>query len=62
MKTEMKRLLVTRVVVAYLLISRALLYQWVKAGKVPNVRINSRKLFDVRDLDDFVDQLKENRA
>ena len=62
MKTEMKRLLDARAAAAYLSISRALLYQWVKTDRVPSVRINSRRLFDVRDLDDFVDQLKEKQA
>ena len=53
-----KRLLNAKSAADYLSISRALLYQWNSKGKIPSVRINSRRLFDVIDLDKFVDSLK----
>jgi excisionase family DNA binding protein len=53
-----KRLLDAKKAADYLSISRALLYQWNAKGKIPSVRINSRRLFDVLDLDQFVDSLK----
>jgi excisionase family DNA binding protein len=53
-----KRLLDAKSAANYLSISRALLYQWNAKGKIPSVRINSRRLFDVLDLDRFVDSLK----
>jgi len=56
-----KRLLNAKSAAEYLSISRALLYQLVAKGKIPSVKINSRRLFDVNDLDDFVDKLKKEQ-
>ncbi len=53
-----KRLLDAKSAADYLSISRALLYQWNTKGKIPSIRINSRRLFDVLELDTFVDNLK----
>ena len=55
-----KRLLAAKEAANYLSISRTLLYQWTDKGKIKSVRINSRRLFDVNDLDNFVDELKLN--
>jgi len=54
-----KRLLDAKAAANYLSISRALLYQWIKKDKIKSVRINGRRLFDVFDLDDFVESLKK---
>ena len=56
-----KRLLDSKAAANYLSISRSKLYQWVDAGKIPSVRIDNRRLFDVIDLDEFVNSLKENK-
>jgi excisionase family DNA binding protein len=56
-----KRLLDVKSAADYLSISRALLYQWATKGKIPSIKINSRRLFDVNDLDEFVDKLKEEQ-
>jgi len=53
-----KRLLSAQEASEYLSISRALLYQWVDKKRIPSLKINRRRLFDVNDLDDFVEQLK----
>ena len=54
-----KRLLNVKEASQYLSISRALLYQLSSAGKVKSVRIKTRRLFDVRDLNQYVDQQKK---
>lgn len=54
-----KRLLSVKEAAEYLSISRSKLYQWVKKGKIPDVRIDSRRLFDVKELDSFVDDLRD---
>ena len=56
-----KRLLNVRAAAEYLSISRAKLYQWVDAGKIPSVRIDSRRLFDILELNEFVEQLKRDQ-
>ena len=55
-----KRLLSVKEAAEYLSISRSKLYQWAESGKIPSVRIDSRRLFDVLDLDKFVDGLKNS--
>ena len=56
-----KRLFDAREAADYLSISRAKLYQWCDANRIPSVRIDSRRLFDVLELDAFVDQLKSSQ-
>ena len=56
-----KRLLDVRAAAEYLSISRAKLYQWVDAGKIPSVRIDSRRLFDILELNEFVELLKQDQ-
>ena len=56
-----KRLLDVKTAAEYLSISRAKLYQWVDAGKIPSVRIDSRRLFDIVELNEFVERLKRDQ-
>ncbi len=56
-----KRLMDVKAAADYLSISRAKLYQWIDSGKIKSVRIDSKRLFDVQDLDDFVEQLKQQQ-
>jgi len=56
-----KRLLDVKNAAEYLSISRAKLYQWVDAGKIPSVRIDSRRLFDILELNEFVERLKKDQ-
>ena len=53
-----KRLLSVIDASKYLSISRSKLYQWLEKGRIPSVRIDGRRLIDIRDLDQFVDDLK----
>ena len=57
-----KRLLDVKFAAEYLSIGRTLLYQLAAKGKIPSIKINSRRLFDVYDLDEFVEKLKWERA
>jgi len=61
MELAKKRLLDVKAAADYLSISRAKLYQWVDAGKIPSVRIDSRRLFDILELNEFVEQLKSDQ-
>jgi excisionase family DNA binding protein len=54
-----KRLLDARAAASYLSISRSKLYQWVAANKIRSIRIDSRRLFDIYDLDAFIEDLKK---
>lgn len=56
-----KRLLDVKSAANYLSISKTLLYEWASKGKIPSIKINSRRLFDVLDLDEFVDNLKKEQ-
>jgi len=56
-----KRLLDAKEAANYIGISRAKLYQWAKKEKIPSVNIDTRRLFDVLELDEFVDSLKKER-
>ena len=53
-----KRLLGAKEAADYLSISRSKLYQWADRNRIPSVRIDTRRLFDVNDLDDFIEKLK----
>ncbi len=57
-----KRLLSAKEAADYLSISRSKLYQWTDAGKILSIRIDARRLFDVLDLDEFIDRLKETQT
>ena len=54
-----KRLLNANDAAAYLSISRAKLYQWMKVGKINSLLIDSSRRFDVFDLDILVENLKK---
>jgi excisionase family DNA binding protein len=56
-----KRLLDVKSAAEYLSISRALLYQLYRKGKIRSIKINSRRLIDVYDLDEFVDRIKQEQ-
>ena len=57
-----KRLLDVKEASNYLSISRSKLYQWADRDKIRSIRIDSRRLFDVNDLDDFIEQLKKEQS
>lgn len=57
-----QRLLNAEHAALYLGISKALLYQLTEHEKIKSVRINSRRLFDTIELDEYVDSLKEKRG
>ncbi len=57
-----KRLLDSKEAAEYLSISRSKLYQWAETGKIPSVRIDSRRLWDVIELDNFVEKLKAEQT
>ena len=61
METKLKRLLDAKQAANYLSISRSKLYQWVEAKKIKSVRIDTRRLFDIFDLDAFVESLKQGK-
>jgi excisionase family DNA binding protein len=47
----------------YLSVSRTTVYCWmnegiVNVGKLPSLKVNSKRLFDVNQLDEFVEKLK----
>ena len=47
-----------KAVLDYLSIGKTLLYSWITVGKIPCLKINSRRLIDVNDLDKFIEDLK----
>ena len=48
-----KRLLDLKEAANYLSISRPKLYEWSLQGKIPSVRIDNKRLFDVLELDEL---------
>lgn len=57
-----KRLLDVKAAAEYLSISRAKLYEWAMSRRIRSIKIDRRRLFDVRDLDEFVDTLKTDES
>ena len=57
-----KRLLDAKAAANYLSISRSKLYQWVDRERIRSVRIDTRRLFDVNDLDEFIESLKAEQG
>ena len=57
-----KRLLDAKEAANYLSISRSKLYQWAQRDRIRSVRIDSRRLFDVNDLDEFIESLKTEQG
>jgi excisionase family DNA binding protein len=46
----------------YLSISRSKLYEWALTRRIRSLKIDRRRLFDVHDLDEFVEMLKTGDA
>ena len=61
MRKNDKRLLNVKLAAEYLSISRSQLYKWVETGKIPSIRIDNRRLFDILELNDFVEKLKREQ-
>jgi len=59
MEQHFPRLLDVKTAARYLSISRAKLYQWMNSGKIKSYKIDSRRLLDIRDLNEFVENLKK---
>ena len=57
-----KRLLDAKTASTYLSISRSKLYQWVRTNRIKSIQIDSRRLFDIYDLDEFIETLKKERS
>ena len=57
-----KRLLDVKAAANYLSISRSKLYQWADRDRIRSVRIDTRRLFDVNDLDEFIESLKAEQG
>jgi excisionase family DNA binding protein len=58
MEAFQKRLLDAKEAANYLSISRSNLYVWVESGKIKSLKLGGRRLFDITDLNEFIDQLK----
>lgn len=56
-----KRLFTAVEAAEYLSISRSKLYQWLQKGKIPSMTIDGCRLFDVLELDEFVERLKSEK-
>jgi excisionase family DNA binding protein len=60
MQEQKPRLLNVISAAEYLSISRSKLYQWMKAGKIKFYHIDRRTVLDIRDLDEFIENLKNS--
>ena len=56
-----KRLLDAKAAAMFLCISRATLYRLIQKEQIHSLRIGNRRLFDINELDDFVDNLRAER-
>lgn len=56
-----KRLLDVKSAADYLSLSRSKLYQLIESGKISSIKIGGRRLFDVMELDEFVEDIKSER-
>ena len=56
-----KRLLDVKSAADYLSLSRSKIYQLVEKGKLSSLKVDGRRLFDVVDLDEFVEELKKDQ-
>ena len=56
-----KRLLDVKDAAQYLSIGCTMLREWIKTKKIPCIRLNSKILLDVEELDEFVNELKKRR-
>ena len=53
-----RRLLDPKSAAEYLSIGKTLLYELIGEGKISSIKIKTRRLFDVNDLDVFVEKIK----
>ncbi len=53
-----KRLLKTKAAADYLSIGRSTLCLWIRQDKVPSIKVGKNRLFDVEELDAFIESLK----
>jgi len=53
-----KRLLDLKSAADYLSIGKTLLCSWINTGRIPCLKINTRRVIDVNDLDQFIEDLK----
>jgi excisionase family DNA binding protein len=56
-----KRLLDVKAAAEYLSISRATLYRLVEENKINSILLGNRRLFDIIELDQFIEELKHQR-
>ena len=59
MKKINKRLLTVKDASSYLSLGRTTIYKLMKSGELESFTIDSKRLFDVEDLDEFIDRLKK---
>lgn len=62
MEATERRLLNAKKASQFLSVSRSKLYQWIKDGKIKSIKVDGRRLFDVKDLDEFVEKLKKGEG
>ncbi|HXK60929.1 MAG TPA: helix-turn-helix domain-containing protein [Acidobacteriota bacterium] len=55
---SIERLLSAEETARYLGIKKGTLYVWARSGKIPSVKIGTRLLFDLRDLDELIERQK----
>ena len=56
-----RRLLDVKSTADYLSLSRSKIYQLVEKGRLVSLKVDGRRLFDVVDLDEFVEELKKDQ-
>ena len=56
-----RRLLDVKSAADYLSLSRSKIYQLVEKGRLSSLKVDGRRLFDVADLDEFVEELKKDQ-
>jgi excisionase family DNA binding protein len=56
-----KRLIDVKAAAEYLSISRATLYRLVEENKIKSILLGNRRLFDIIELDQFIEELKHQR-
>ncbi len=59
---KLKRLLTVKEAAEYLSISRSHLYTLAKSRKIRSLKFGKRRLFDIFDLDAFIEQLKSDKT
>ena len=56
-----KRLLDLKSAAEYLSIGITTLKSWIRAERIKSIKINSRRLLDVNELDEFIEDLKKEQ-